>query len=149
MPRPKKIRRVGNMPQFKYFKPSGVKKGNLEEINLKVEELEAMRLKDIEGMHQIECAKKMNISRQTFQLIIDEARRKVALALIEGKSLHIDGGDYAVDVCQYKCEHCGSKLDLVYGLENNQCPICSEEDLKCIDLDDASREKCCNSPDCC
>ena len=47
-----------------------------EEIILKVEELEAMRLKDIEGLNQEQCAERMNISRQTFQLIIDEARRK-------------------------------------------------------------------------
>lgn len=143
MPRPKKLRRVGKMPQFKYFKPTGVKKGNLEEVNLKVEELEALRLKDIEGMHQIDCAHKMNISRQTFQLIIDEAHRKVAKALIEGMSIHIDGGDYAVDVCQYRCDACGSKLDLVFGLESNECPICGHTNLKCVDLDDTCREKCC------
>lgn len=149
MPRPKKLRRVGKMPQFKYFKPSGVKKANLEEINLKVEELEALRLKDIEGMHQIDCANKMKISRQTFQLIIDEARRKVAMALIEGKSIHIEGGDYAMDVCQYACDQCGNRLDLVFDLKSEECPICGNASLKCVDLDEDCREKCCRTSNQC
>lgn len=143
MPRPKKLRRIGEMPQFKYFKPAGVKKSDLEEVNLKIEELEALKLKDIEGMHQIDCAIKMNVSRQTFQLIIDEARRKVATALIEGKSIHIDGGHYTMDICKYLCEDCGSHLDLVFKLDTVECPICGSANLKCIDEDGACRDKCC------
>ncbi len=142
MPRPKKIRRVEKLPQFRNFKPTGVKMNNLEEIELKIEELEAIRLKDLEGLHQVDCAKKMNISRQTFQLIIDAARLKVATALIEGKSIHINGGDYVTNTCQYICKECKSRLDLVFELDKLECPICGNTNLKCIASDDVCRGKC-------
>ena len=71
----------------------GKKKCELEELELKVEELEAMRLKDIEGLSQEECAQQMEISRQTFQNILDLAREKIAKALVEGKAIRIGGGD--------------------------------------------------------
>jgi predicted DNA-binding protein (UPF0251 family) len=91
MPRPIKCRRVEFFPEDTYFVPLGKPKCEIQEIVLKVEELEAMRLKDILCFNQEECAEKMQISRQTFQNIIDEARKKVAIALSEGKAINING----------------------------------------------------------
>ena len=76
MARPTKFRRVEFFPENNYFVPWGKPKCEIEEIVLKVEELEAMRLKDIEDLNQEECAEKMQVSRQTFQNIIDSARKK-------------------------------------------------------------------------
>ena len=96
MPRPKKRRRISFEPEVAIFKPAGISKFELEEIILKFEELEALKLKDIEGLSQIECAQKMDISRQTFQIIIESARKKVATALYDGKAIKIDGGHYSI-----------------------------------------------------
>ena len=130
MPRPKKWRKIEFIPQYDTFKPAGVPKNKLETINLKVEELEAMRLKDIEGHHQSECAEKMAVSRQTFQLIIDSARKKVALALTEGKSIHISGGNYTYNICEYKCEACGHVYTINYE-GKSICPACGASETRC------------------
>jgi predicted DNA-binding protein (UPF0251 family) len=64
----------------------------LEEINLTLDELESVRLADLEGLYQEDAAKKMNISRQTFGNIVDSAHKKIADALLNGKALKIEGG---------------------------------------------------------
>ncbi len=94
MVRPMKLRVVGKEPQVTYFKPAGIALRELEENGLTVEEIEAVRLKDLEGFEQEECAKKMHISRPTFHRIIKSARKKIADSLIEGKALRIGGGNY-------------------------------------------------------
>jgi uncharacterized protein len=70
MARPLKCRRVSYFPQTKYFKPAGIPIKNLEEVCLSIEELEAIRLKDLESLEQEQGAEKMNISRPTFQRIL-------------------------------------------------------------------------------
>ncbi|WP_425292368.1 DUF134 domain-containing protein [Clostridium sporogenes] len=100
MARPTKFRKVEFFPESNYFVPWGKPKCQIEEIFLKVEELEAIRLKDIEKLTQEECAQKMDISRQTFQNIIDAARNKVAIALTEGKAIRITGGHYTTKLCK-------------------------------------------------
>ncbi len=94
MPRPPKWRRVEFLPEITYFKPAGVQLKQLEEIILTVEELEAIRLKDLEGLEQEECAERMGISRPTFCRIINSARSKIADALIKAKAIRIEGGKY-------------------------------------------------------
>jgi len=89
MVRPKKPRRVHFDPKAIYFKPRAVPLSMLEEIELTVDELEAMRLCDFEGLDQIEAAKKMGISQSTLQRILALARKKVAEALVEGKAIKI------------------------------------------------------------
>jgi predicted DNA-binding protein (UPF0251 family) len=66
----------------------------LEEVRLAVEECEAIRLADLEGMYQEEAAKKLKVSRQTFGRILENAHRKIAQAIVKGKALKIEGGDY-------------------------------------------------------
>ena len=89
MARPRNCRRVGCLPGSQYFKPRGIPLSTLEEINLTVDEFEAIRLADLEGLYQDQAAEKMNVSRQTFGRIIDSAHKKVAEALVEGKALKI------------------------------------------------------------
>lgn len=100
MPRPTKHRMVEREPIHTVFKPAGVRKAMLEEIVLTVEQLEAIRLKDMEGLEQEACAELMHISRSTFQRLLILAREKVVRALIEGKALRIDGGHYRVKHCR-------------------------------------------------
>ncbi len=142
MPRPVKWRRITFMPKSKCFKPAGIQKDQLEEVQLKMEELEAMRLKDIKRLSQIECAQLMEVSRQTFQLIIDEARRKVALALTKGMVINITGGKYTHNVCKYKCESCGHEFASAYEANNKHCPACNEEQLSCREIDSFCKKVC-------
>ncbi|MGI6096564.1 MAG: DUF134 domain-containing protein [Dethiobacteria bacterium] len=96
MPRPKKCRRVEYMPTLTYFKPAGVPLRELEEVRLTVEELEAVRLKDLEGLDQEDCAARMAISRPTFQRLLTEARTKIAEAFVQGKAIRIEGGHFTI-----------------------------------------------------
>ena len=96
-------RRVSFIPPVTYFKPAGIRLTNLEEIRLLVEEAEAIRLRDLEGLEQEESADKMNISRTTFSRILDSARQKVADALLNGKAIRIEGGNFEMAVRRFRC----------------------------------------------
>ena len=96
MPRPVKKRRVENIPHINYFKPAGVPLRQLKEEVLTIEEVEALRLKDLVGLDQQEAAQRMEVSRPTFQRILTMARNSVARALLEGKAIRIEGGSYEV-----------------------------------------------------
>ena len=92
MSRPCRCRRIRCKPDTSYFKPRGIPVGNLEEVNLTLDELEAIRLADFDGLYQEDAAKKMNISRQTFGNIIERAHKKIADVLLNAKALKIEGG---------------------------------------------------------
>jgi len=94
MPRPSKCRRVAFLPGVTYFKPAGIPLRLLEEVRLSIEEAEAIRLKELVGLDQELAAEKMNVSRPTFQRVLAEARRKIADALLNGKAVRIEGGNY-------------------------------------------------------
>jgi uncharacterized protein len=94
MPRPCKRRRVGNLPNSSYFKPAGIPKRELEESILKVEEFEAIKLKDFLGLEQKECAEKMQVSQPTFHRLILSARKKISDAIVNAKAIKIEGGNY-------------------------------------------------------
>jgi len=105
MPRPVKCRRVSFMPGSTYFKPAGIPMRLLEENSVSVEEMEAIRLRDIDHLEQTECAAKMNVSRPTFQRILASARSKIADALINGKAITIEGGNFEITGKRYRCGH--------------------------------------------
>ncbi|MEM5779359.1 MAG: DUF134 domain-containing protein, partial [Candidatus Aenigmatarchaeota archaeon] len=92
MPRPRICRRVCFEPNVTYFKPIGIRMINLEEVILTVDEFEAVRLKDLEGLEEEMAAKKMNISQPTFNRLITSARKKIADAIVNGKAIKIEGG---------------------------------------------------------
>lgn len=91
MPRPRKCRKVGFIPHNSCFHPQV---HNKEEVVLSIEEIESIRLSDFLEMEQDEAAESMNVSRGTFQRIINAARRKIADALLHGKNIRIEGGNY-------------------------------------------------------
>lgn len=99
MPRPKKCRKVGFIPCNDAFYPHVE---SVEEVMLSLEEVEALRLADLNSMEQDACAGSMEISRGTFQRIIKVARQKVADAVINGKVIRIDGGIYKISE-EHKC----------------------------------------------
>lgn len=85
---------MGCQPAFTSFKPAGTFLRVPEETVLTVDEFEAVRLKDLEGLDQSECAEKMDISQPTFHRLVISARKKIADALTHGKSIKIEGGHY-------------------------------------------------------
>lgn len=92
MPRPCKSRRINGINEVHYFKPKGIPMMELDEVQLTIDELEAVRLADMEELYQADAAEKMNISRQTFGNIIKSAHKKIAEALVLGKAIRVDGG---------------------------------------------------------
>jgi len=95
MPGRRRCRRVGSPPSFTSFGPAAAGRVNEpEEAILSVDEFEAVRLKDLEGHDQNECAAMMEISQPTFHRLVISARRKIADALTHGKTIKIEGGHY-------------------------------------------------------
>ncbi len=126
MPRPFKPRRVQAMPNVTYFKPTGIPMSYLEEIVLTVDELEALRLKDLEGLEQHDCAAKMNVAQSTLQRILVSAREKVARAIVEGKALRIYGGAYDL-AGERRCPRCRKRMENLEAAGKEDCPACSDE----------------------
>jgi len=100
MPRPPHCRRISGVPNCRVFKPQGLPRSVLEEVVLSEDEWEAIRLADLEGLYQKQAAERMDVSRQTFGRIVDSAHRKIADALVNGKSLLIEGGTVEVNPTQ-------------------------------------------------
>ena len=95
MPRPHRLRRVAQKPAFRRFKPAGARLQEMQTLNLGEDELEALRLADLEGLYQEEAARRMGISRATFARLIARGRATVADALVNGKGLLIGEGPVA------------------------------------------------------
>lgn len=97
MPRPFKKRCVGRMPDVTVFKPAGVPARELQRVELHLDELEALRLVDGEGMEHAQAAASMQVSRPSVGRILERARKKVALALVQGQAIFIEQGDAPVE----------------------------------------------------
>jgi len=91
MVRPRKKRLVAIDPEATYFKPRAIPLSELEEVSLKLEEIEALKLKFLDKLEQEQAAKRMGVSRTTFWRIFSGAGEKVADALINGKAIRIQG----------------------------------------------------------
>ncbi len=89
MPRPLRCRRILFNPSVTYYKPAGIPIRALEEVELRMDEVEALRLCDLLGLKQDEAAEKMKISQPTFNRILSNARKKIADAIINGKAIKI------------------------------------------------------------
>lgn len=131
MARPRHCRRVGSVPQSNYFKPRGIPLSILDEVILTVDEFEAIRLADLEGLYQEQAAERMNVSRQTFGRIIEAGHRKVAEALVQGKALKIEGGEFEMaSMRKFKCYDCQHSWDLPYGTGRPEgCPSCKSGNI--------------------
>lgn len=96
MGRPKECRMINALPGDYYFKPRGIPLAYLEEVTLGLDEFEAIRLADFEGLYHDEAAKRMKISRATFGRVLSAGRKKTAEALLAGKALKIEGGSVTI-----------------------------------------------------
>ncbi len=127
MPRPIKWRRVDFMPQVTYFKPVGIPLRSLEDVCLSVEEAEAIRLKDLEGLEQEECGERMHISRPTFRRVLESARKKLADALISGKAIRVEGGNFEMAMRRFRCADNGHEWDVPFeAMVAGPPPVCPE-----------------------
>lgn len=132
MARPRCCRSIDALPKVTHFKPQGVPLRTLEVVQLAVEELEALRLADLEGLYHEAAAERMNVSRATFGRIVAEARRKVAEALVSGKALRIEGGDFEMPettetrMRTFVCDDCAHAWQLACGTGHPEaCPSCA------------------------
>ena len=132
MPRPVKCRRITFLPDTNYFKPAGIPMRELEEVNISIEEAEALRLKDLEGLEQEQSAQRMSISRPTFQRVLASARKKLADALLHGKAIRIDGGNFAMAESLFRCAE-GHEWSLpfesVIAGYPGFCPTCNTPEI--------------------
>ncbi|MGI5891534.1 MAG: DUF134 domain-containing protein [Bacillota bacterium] len=107
MPRPKKWRKVCCMPQRDRYGPLGMPADQEDHVTMTIDEYETIRLIDLEGFMQEECARKMAIARTTVQRIYNDARKKLADSLVNGKVLRIEGGDYELCDGRERLCNCG------------------------------------------
>ena len=94
MPRPKLARMVSEEPGVVYFKPAGIRMSSLKENTITIGEFEAIRLNDLLEIEQGKAAEKMGISQPTFHRLVSGARKKVADAIVNGKAIRIEGGNF-------------------------------------------------------
>lgn len=129
MARPKHCRRIEALPNCTLFKPAGIPSRSLTEIVLTVDELEALRLADRQGLYQEQAAGEMKVSRQTFGRIVESARKKVAQALVEGCVLRIEGGRIEMpEVRAFECAECGHVWEVPFGTGRPPgCPTCQSD----------------------
>ncbi|NLU37142.1 MAG: DUF134 domain-containing protein [Clostridiales bacterium] len=138
MARPVKWRRIEHIPSIPYFIPSASDEDGVPANTLKLEELEAVRLKDLEGLEQSECAEKMGVSRPTFQRILLSAREKIADSLVNGKMIRVEGGCFTLNICQVKCLDCNHEWSERYeNIEaimkgEHACPECGSGNIRCM-----------------
>ena len=153
MPRPIRCRRIRHRPSATYFKPAGIRIVDLKEVVLNVDEYESVRLVDLEEIEQVKAAKSMKISQPTFSRLLKSGRKKIADALINGKAIKIQGGEYKMvrgkglglrrgiraggrgrmggtaegpgGIC--KCPNCGYEEKQIRGEPvNKKCPKCNK-----------------------
>jgi predicted DNA-binding protein (UPF0251 family) len=109
LPRPAKPRHVDFTPTALFFKPAGIPLRQLEVATIGLAEIEALRLKDVEGLDQAECAQQMRISRPTFQRILTAARQKVSMALVSGNAIRVEVSPLEPEIHNTTdgyCPHC-------------------------------------------
>ncbi len=129
MPRRKMQRIVHRPPLYTEFKPVGVRRLSLDSIELSIDEYEAIRLADNIGMNHNDAAEEMEISRSTFSRLIENARKKIAEFIIEGKHLQIDGGNIHFRNNIIKCYDCGYMFRTNIGVSLSNCPDCDSTNL--------------------
>jgi predicted DNA-binding protein (UPF0251 family) len=133
MVRPRKDRIVTFNPEVCYFKPRGIPLVELEEVRLTVDECEALRIADLLGTAQEDGGRLMGVSRATFGRIVQRARRIVADALINGKAISIEGGNYRMvsEVRRFCCELCQHEWEEPKGTGRpRMCPACKQPGVR-------------------
>jgi uncharacterized protein len=129
----RKKRDVLYPPGAVYFKPQGIPMPYLNIVNLTIDEYESVRLGDLENLKHLAAAKQMNISRPTFTRLLRSAHLKISDAIVNGKAIRIEGGDYRLLGNRFRCRKCGSFWNAgEKDLENNdevKCLNCSSTEV--------------------
>ena len=134
--RPRIDKIVDKLPLYVLYKPMGASMDNLKTESLTIEEMEALKLKDGQNLKQAAAAKKMGVSRSTFQRLLQSARKKLVTSIMEGKAIKFEGGNYIAndDIISSKCTKGNyhffvRKSDLkgqAYKLSKIKCPKCGK-----------------------
>ena len=131
-----KLRCVAQLPSVAFFKPVGIPASALEEVCLSVEEAESIRLKDLSRLEQEECARLMHVSRPTFHRILESAREKLADALVNGKAIQIEGGNFGLRQSRFRCNNGGHEWDVPFEVLARRvplsCPVCSSASVQSV-----------------
>ncbi|HKK90201.1 MAG TPA: DUF134 domain-containing protein [Desulfobacteraceae bacterium] len=133
MVRPVINRKVGYKPEVNYFKPRGIPMTELIEVVLTVDEREAVRLADLEGMSHDEGGRQMGVSRATFGRILKNARNTIADAVINGKAIDVQGGHYEMVTHSrmVSCRSCRHRWKEPCQIKKeNACPLCQGSDIE-------------------
>jgi len=143
MARPCKCRRIGGEPPVTVFKPAGVPGRALQTVELPLDELEALRLADLEGLYQDSAAERMGVSRPTFSRLIAAARQKVADALLNSKALTFSGGNVVMAQARtFQCNTCNARFEAPCGTGRPAaCPACGSM-LLCRAEEDGRGRRC-------
>jgi predicted DNA-binding protein (UPF0251 family) len=126
---PYRKRRVDFPPRFVNFKPQGIPARMLEEMVVTIDEFEAIRLADYLDLEHAEAAARMEISRPTFTRLVDQARKKIARAIIEGKEIIIEGGNVDFVNELYRCDDCGNVEPVPSGSGYGRCNNCGSGNI--------------------
>ncbi|MEN8223990.1 MAG: DUF134 domain-containing protein [Bacteroidota bacterium] len=129
MPRPKNNRIVHEPPLFTEFKPVGVPGTDLVQISFTLDEYEAVRLADYIGLSHEDAADEMEISRSTFSRLVEQARKKVATFLLQGRLLTIEGGEVHFRYNIIRCQDCGHMFKINIESPVSNCPSCGSTKL--------------------
>jgi predicted DNA-binding protein (UPF0251 family) len=143
MVRPLKDRYVAFNPHVSYFKPRGIPMVELEEVKLTVDEREALRLSDLRGLSHEAAGRQMGVSRATFGRIIQRARKTIADALINGKAINVEGGNYRImdGPRVFTCDSCRHVWEEPRGTGRPpHCPECRHEHVYRVAVDPTSRD---------
>jgi predicted DNA-binding protein (UPF0251 family) len=125
MPRKQKQRKVFLPPLLKGFKAIG--KNITDSVELNLDEYEVIKLLDYEDLNQLDAADIMGVSRPTLTRIYNRARKKIAVALAEGKNISISGGNVCFDENWFVCISCNISFNTY--IINDSCPFCSKEEF--------------------
>ena len=133
MVKPKKDRHVMHPPFVFYFKPRGIPMFALDQIVVSVDEYEAIRLADYEKLKHNEASKKMKISRPTFTRLLNVGHKKISDALVNGKAIKIEGGNFILLKKRFHCKKCNN----IWNVEQKnkppiKCPSCNDNNI--VDL---------------
>lgn len=140
MPRKKLHRRVTREPPVSVYKPAGIPAKDLEEILITIDEFEAIKLSDFEGLSQRDASAVMHISQPTFNRVLSSARNKVAKGLVQGYVLRIEGGRYVLadGTGVLECLDCGSSVDMSSD-DKSKCKECGSTRLRWLRWDKKQR----------
>ncbi len=129
MPRPQKNRFVYQPPLYTEFRPVGFGQRFLQQVDMTIDEYEAIRLVDYQGLSHEQAAEEMGISRPTLTRLLDSARKKLSDMLVNGKRLVIAGGNVSFRVEIIRCLDCGHMFRIPYGEKMEKCPVCGSTNL--------------------